>query len=209
MWVDWGPIVENAKPKNQHGIPHLKARFAILVVAAAAVLAAAFPSRAQEPTAAGLWQKLDEDTKKPVIWFLFVDQGGVFEGYAAKMFPQPGEEPNPVCTRCTDDRKGMPMLGLPMIRGMKRVGLRYEGGTILDPRDGQVYKAVMTLDPAKNVLILRGYVGFEFLGKNDIWYRVPDSGCAQVDKALLTKLQAECGEPAAKGKGKAKAKAPK
>ena len=86
----------------------MKARIATLVVAAAAVATAwmVVPSRAQEPTAAGLWQKLDEDTKKPIIWFLFVDRGGVFEGYAAKMFPEPGEDPNPACTRCTDDRKG-------------------------------------------------------------------------------------------------------
>ena len=107
------------------------------------------PSRAQEPTAAGLWQKLDEETKKPVIWFLFVDRGGVFEGYAAKLFPEPGETPNPVCTSCTDDRKDAPMLGLPMIRGMKRAGLKYEDGTVLDPRDGKIYRAVMTLDPDK------------------------------------------------------------
>lgn len=186
----------------------MKARLAILAVAAVAAFAATIPSRAQEPTAAGLWQKLDEDTKKPIIWFLFVDRAGVFEGYAAKMFPEAGEDPNPACTRCTDDRKGMPLLGLPMIRGMKRNGLRYEGGTILDPRDGSVYKAVMTLDPAKSVLVLRGYLGFEFLGKNDIWHHVPDSNCAQLDKAILTKLKPACAE-AAKGAPKGKAKAPK
>lgn len=193
----------------------MKARIATLVFAAAATVAAAWmaavPLRAQEPTAAGLWQKLDEDTKKPIIWFLFIDRGGVFEGYAAKMFPEPGEDPNPACTRCTDDRKGMPLLGLPMIRDMKRNGLRYEGGTILDPRDGSVYKAVMTLDPAKGVLILRGYVGFEFLGKNDVWYHVADNQCAQIDKALLTKLKPPCAEAGAKAapKGKPKAPAPK
>ena len=95
-----------------------------------------------------------------------------------------------------------------MIRGMKRNGLRYEGGTILDPRDGSVYKAVMTLDPAKGILILRGYLGFEILGKNDIWHHVPDSNCAQLDKALLTKLKPACAE-AAKAAPKAKPKAPR
>jgi uncharacterized protein (DUF2147 family) len=192
--------------KNKHGITDLSARIATLVLAAAAVLtAAAIPSDAQpqQPTAAGLWQKLDEETKKPVIWFLFVDHGGVFEGYAAKLFSQPGEDPNPVCSRCTDDRKDMPLLGLPMIRGMKRVGLRYEGGTVLDPRDGKVYSAVMTLDPAKGILTLRGYLGFEFLGKNDVWYRVPDSGFKEVDPAILAKYA-----PERLDSKKSKAKAP-
>jgi uncharacterized protein (DUF2147 family) len=170
----------------------VNARIATLVVAAAVALTAAvLPSRAQEPTAAGLWQRLDKDTKKPVIWFLFVDRGGVFEGYAARMFPQPGEDPNQVCTRCTDDRKGMPLLGLPMIRGMKRVGLRYEGGTVLDPRNGDVYKAVMTLEPAKGTLTLRGYLWIETIGLNDIWHRVPDSGFKEIDPALLAKLAPE------------------
>jgi uncharacterized protein (DUF2147 family) len=190
--------------KNKHGITDLKARIATLILAAAAALTvAALPARAQQsqPTAAGLWQKLDEETKKPVIWFLFVDHGGVFEGYAAKLFTQPGEDPNPVCTRCKDDRKGQPLLGLPMIRDMKRVGLRYEGGTILDPRDGNVYSAVMTLDPAKGTLTLRGYLGFEFLGKNDVWYRVPDSGFKEVDPAILAKYAPERLETK---KGKAK-----
>jgi len=181
----------------------LKARIATLVVAAVAAFSAAtMSSRAQEPTAAGLWQKLDEETKKPVIWFLFVDQGGVFEGYAAKLFPEPGETPSPICTKCTDDRKGAPMLGLPMIRGMKRAGLKYEDGTVLDPRDGKVYSAVMTLDPDKRTLTLRGYLGFQFLGKNDVWYRVPDSGFKDVDPAVLAKYAPERLETK---KGKAKA----
>jgi uncharacterized protein (DUF2147 family) len=182
----------------------LKARIAVFVFAAAtALITAAVPSGAQQqPTAAGLWQKLDDDTKKPLIWFLFVDKGGgVFEGYAAKLFPQPGESPNPTCTRCTDDRKGAPMLGLPMIRGMKRTGLKYEDGTVLDPRDGKVYSAVMTLDPAKGTLTLRGYVGIQLFGANDVWYKVPDSGFKEVDPSVLAKYAPERLETK---KGKAK-----
>ena len=182
---------------------NLKARITTLVVAAVAAFSAAtLSSRAQEPTAVGLWQKLDEETKKPVIWFLFVDRGGVFEGYAAKLFPEPGETPNPNCIKCTDDRKGAPMLGLPMIRGMKRAGLKYEDGTVLDPRDGKVYSAVMTLDPAKGTLTLRGYVGIQILGKNDVWFRVPDTGFKEVDPAILAKYAPERLETK---KGKAKA----
>jgi hypothetical protein len=179
----------------------LKARFATLVLAGLAVLAAV--ANAQQPSAAGLWQKLDEDTHQPVIWFLLVDRGGLYEGYAVRMFPRPGEDPNPVCTRCTDDRKGMPLLGLPMIRGMKRVGLRYEDGTVLDPRDGKVYSAVMRLDPAQGTLTLHGYVGIELFGKDDVWNRVPDSGFKDIDPALLAKLAPERAQGQSQ-KGKAK-----
>ena len=57
------------------------------------------------------------------------------------MFPKPGEDPNPVCTKCSGDQKNAPSLGLVIIKGMQRNGLIYENGTILDPRNGQVYQA--------------------------------------------------------------------
>src|SRR3954464_12305042 len=82
--------------------------------------------QAAEPTAAGLWQKLAEG--KPVGWFLFVERNGAYEGTIAKMFRRPGEEPNPLCTQCQDDRKNMPVMGMPFVRGMKRDGLKYDGG---------------------------------------------------------------------------------
>ena len=49
------------------------------------------------------------------------------------------------CALCTDDRKDAPPLGLPFVRGMKRVGTKYEGGTVLDPQSGKIYNAWMSL----------------------------------------------------------------
>jgi uncharacterized protein (DUF2147 family) len=167
---------------------------AVLPTAVVVVLSLAAPLHAQTTapvqaprTPAGLWQSVDDDTKQPNGWFLIGSKDGVYAGIIAKMFLKPGENPNEACSKCTDDRANHPWLGLEIIRDMKQDKDnpdKYVDGNILDPRDGKVYRAMMTLSPDNQTLTVRGYWGVSLLGKNQYWTRLPDTAMKELDPSV-------------------------
>jgi uncharacterized protein (DUF2147 family) len=48
------------------------------------------------------------------------------------------------------------------------LGQIYWTGAIIDPRDGSIYNAIMTLDP-QGRLQLRGYIGLPIFGRTQTW----------------------------------------
>jgi uncharacterized protein (DUF2147 family) len=143
-----------------------------LCLAAVALLLGGQAAPAAAQTVAGVWQQIDPDTGKVGALVTFAESGGVFKGSFSKLFPDPGDDPNPLCNNCPGSQRGKPFLGLVFIDGMKRSGLEYDGGTILDPETGTVYSADMKLSRDGNTLTVRGYVGIRLFGQSQTWKRV-------------------------------------
>jgi len=150
----------------------MKPGFAAAIVIALLMIGSA---HAEAPTVAGLWQQADD---KGVVgaWFLFEEKDGFFIGRLVKFFKKPGERTVENCLKCTGDQKGARMLGLTIVNGMKRYGLKYKDGSILDPRDGSVYHAEMELSSDGKELSVRGYIGLPIFGQTQVWNRLPADG---------------------------------
>jgi uncharacterized protein (DUF2147 family) len=160
--------------------PHRNAG-ARLGVAVALVLNATAGALAQapaEPSASGFWQAKYDDGK-PSGWFYFTEHNGTYEGRIVKGFKKTPDEPVVLnCVHCPGDKKNTPMLGLVIVWGMKRHGLKYDEGSIMDPRDGSIYHANMQVSPDGQKLFVRGYLGVELLGQTQTWERLPDNTMA-------------------------------
>jgi len=55
--------------------------------------------------------------------------------------------------------------------GLKGAGRQYDGGRILDPENGKIYRVKLSLSEDGQRLDVRGYVGFSLLGRTQRWVR--------------------------------------
>jgi uncharacterized protein (DUF2147 family) len=154
-------------------------RLASLAVSLAVAMLPVQPAAAADPGAAdaaspiGLWKTFDDKTGEARAIVRIYEQDGRLFGKLESSFT-PGAE-HRVCGVCSDDRKDQPILGLLIIRNMKRTDDEYSGGDILDPETGSVYHCKMHVE-AGTRLVVRGYIGFSLLGRNQTWQRVPAAG---------------------------------
>ncbi|WP_372528198.1 DUF2147 domain-containing protein [Piscinibacter sp.] len=140
---------------------------------ALAVLAFVIPAAAfAQATPVGVWKTIDDDTGKEKSLVRITESGGVLSGKIDKLL-DPDKKPDDVCDKCTDDRKGKPLVGLTILRNMKHNAddpALWDGGDITDPNNGKTYRArVKPIEDGKK-LQLRGYIGPFY--RTQTWIRV-------------------------------------
>ena len=96
------------------------------------------------------------------------EAGGVLSGKVVKIADATKQDAK--CDECADDRKGKPVLGMEILRGLKKgEGDTWEGGTIIDPNNGKVYKATIKPIEGGAKLQMRGYIGPFY--RTQIWVK--------------------------------------
>ena len=113
----------------------------------------------------GKWKTIDDETKEAKsIVEIYKKSDGKYYARISKLLQKPE---NANCVKCTDDRKNKPLVGLEVIRGLKKDGGEFSGGTITDPKSGKSYKCIIKREG--NKLHVRGYVGFAAIGRTQVW----------------------------------------
>ena len=143
-----------------------KILFALLCMASASTFA--------QMTPVGLWHTIDDETNQPKGEVRILEKDGVLVGVVVRgLKDDPNAKPN--CDKCVDDRKGQPIIGMEILRGLKREGKEADnlwagGGKILDPTNGKLYTVKMVPIEGGKRLQVRGYIGPFY--KTQFWVRV-------------------------------------
>ena len=116
----------------------------------------------------GKWKTIDDETgQEKSIVEIFKKSDGKYYGKVTQLLIKPT---NANCVDCKDDRKNKPILGMEVVRGLKKEGNEFTGGTITDPKTGKTYKCTITRSGDK--LNVRGYIGFSLIGRNQTWHKL-------------------------------------
>ena len=87
------------------------------------------------------------------------------------------KDPNPQGKPATDKEnsdpklKTRPLLGLPLLSGLKYSSGIWKGGEIYDPQSGKTYSCELKLK-SPEILEVKGYLGFSFVGRTVEWTKV-------------------------------------
>ncbi len=123
-----------------------------------------------QATPVGLWKTIDDETKAEKSFVRVTETGGVLSGKIEKLLDPTKQDSK--CDKCTDARKDQPTLGMVIVEGVKKHADEpyWDGGTILDPNNGKVYKVRMTPKDGGKLLEVRGFIGPFY--RNQQWIRV-------------------------------------
>lgn len=126
----------------------------------------------------GLWKTIDDETGKPkAIVQISETRDQTLTGRILKIYPRPGYDQHELCAACTGANHNKPIVGLVILENLvhdKKNTDEWNGGNILDPKNGKTYHCTIQLLNKGERLRVRGYIGLPLFGRSQTWLRTND-----------------------------------
>lgn len=116
----------------------------------------------------GVWKNLDDEDGKEKSHIEIYEQNGKLRAKVIKLLPAATITK---CNACKGDKKGKDLIGLDILWDLKKSGKIWDGGHILDPKNGKEYNCKIEFDGTEKLKV-RGYIGVSMFGRTQIWYKV-------------------------------------
>lgn len=126
-------------------------------------------AQAASQSPVGTWRTIDDDTGKVKSLVSVWLDGKELKGKIIELIDP--EEETPICDECKGKFKNVPIVGLTFVWGLEEDDGEWEGGKILDPGNGKIYKAKLKTIENGTKLEVRGFIGFALIGRTQIWER--------------------------------------
>ena len=117
----------------------------------------------------GKWKTIDDETGQAKSIVEIYEANGKIYGKIIDIFDVAKKAE--VCKECSGSDKNKPILGMIILRGLSKDEDEFNGGKIIDPKNGKTYKCSIALEN-KDKLKVRGYIGFSLIGRSQYWVRI-------------------------------------
>ncbi|TAL72383.1 MAG: DUF2147 domain-containing protein [Rhodanobacter sp.] len=140
------------------------------------LLLAAGPALAANDTPAGTWKTIDDTTHQAKSIVEISEHDGEYQAKIVKLLNRSPEDiardgDVALCHACSGARKDKPIEGMVIMWGVRQDGTVWDGGKILDPKSGKIYKVKLSMLDGGQKLDVHGYIGFALLGRSQVWER--------------------------------------
>lgn len=140
------------------------------------LLLAAGPALAANDTPAGTWKTIDDATHQPKSIVEISEHDGEYQAKIVQLLNRSPEDiardgEVALCHACDGVRKDKPIEGMVIMWGVRQNGTVWDGGKILDPKNGKTYKVKLSMLDGGQKLDVHGYIGFALLGRSQVWER--------------------------------------
>jgi uncharacterized protein (DUF2147 family) len=141
------------------------------ILAALLLVALPLSAFAQDATPIGKWRTIDDATGKAKSIVEVYDAGNGKLSAKVLQVLDSDKGPHPLCDACKGAKHDKPIEGMVIAWNLERDGRSWDGGRIMDPKNGKEYSAKMTPVAKGTKLEVRGYMGFSLLGRTQTWLR--------------------------------------